>query len=65
MSAETTQEREGGAWSLAEKIVIVTLIVGILHHADHVLRVDHSGWPFTENVNTFTYSLLLSQCLLE
>lgn len=29
-----------------------------MHHTDHVLRVDHSGWPFRPDVTPFTYSLL-------
>jgi hypothetical protein len=33
-------------------------VVGLAHHTDHVLRVDHSGWPFTPTVTPFTYSLL-------
>lgn len=32
--------------------------VSLLHHADHVLRVDHSGWPFRPHVTPFTFSLL-------
>lgn len=28
-----------------------------MHHIDHVLRVDHSGWPFTATVTPFTFSL--------
>jgi len=32
--------------------------VGFLHHVDHVLRADHSGWPFTGEVTPFTFSLL-------
>jgi hypothetical protein len=31
--------------------------LGLLHHADHVLRADHSGWPFTTVTTPFTYSL--------
>ena len=31
----------------------------MLHHVDHVLRVDHSGWPFRSEVTPFTYSLLV------
>ena len=32
--------------------------IGLLHHTDHVLRVDHSGWPFLPKVTPFTPSLL-------
>lgn len=45
--------------SLSEKLLALTLPFGIAHHIDHVLRVDHSGWPFTSNVTPFTYSLLI------
>lgn len=45
--------------SLSEKLLALTLPFGILHHIDHVLRVDHSGWPFTPEVTPFTYSLLI------
>jgi len=35
-----------------------TIIVGLAHHSDHVLRADHSGWPFLPIVTPFTFSLL-------
>jgi hypothetical protein len=36
-------------------------VVGLafLHHVDHVLRADNSGWPFTPDVTPFTISLLV------
>ena len=33
--------------------------LGILHHLDHVLRFDHSGWPFRDIVTPFSCSLLV------
>jgi hypothetical protein len=39
-------------------LLVATIVVGLLHHTDHVLRVDHSGWPFTPHVNPFTFSLI-------
>ncbi|VXC84113.1 hypothetical protein [Sphingomonas sp. AX6] len=39
-------------------------MLGILHHIDHVLRVDHSGWPFRDVVTPFTFSLLAYPILL-
>ncbi|RIX97290.1 hypothetical protein D3218_18930 [Aureimonas flava] len=39
-------------------LLTLSLVLAFLHHADHVLRVDHSGWPFRPMVTTFTYSLL-------
>jgi hypothetical protein len=40
------------------------LVFAVLHHADHVLRGDHSGWPFTEAVTPFTFSLLVYPLLI-
>ena len=34
-------------------------MIGMFHHVDHVLRFDHSGWPFKAEVTTFTFSLLV------
>ncbi len=39
-------------------------IFGVLHHADHVIRGNHSGWPFQEAVTPFTFSLLIYALLL-
>jgi hypothetical protein len=37
---------------------------GILHHLDHVVRGNHSGWPFQDAVTPFTFSLLIYALLL-
>lgn len=37
----------------------VTIMVGILHHLDHILRANHSGYPFTTEITPFTWSLLV------
>lgn len=37
----------------------VVLGFSVLHHVDHVLRDNHSGWPFTRRVTPFTYSLAI------
>jgi Zn-dependent membrane protease YugP len=39
-------------------------VFGILHHVDHVVRGNHSGWPFQEEVTPFTFSLLIYALLL-
>ncbi len=39
--------------------MILLLVLGILHHIDHILRHDHSGWPFTNEITPFTYSLVV------
>jgi hypothetical protein len=46
-------------WTGAERLAGATTLVGLLHHADHVLRFDHSGWPFKPEVTPFTFSLLV------
>ena len=41
-----------------------TTVFGIMHHVDHVIRGNHSGWPFEEAVTPFTFSLLIYALLL-
>jgi hypothetical protein len=45
--------------SLAERLAVATTVLGVAHHVDHVLRFDHSGWPFKAEVTPFTFSLLV------
>lgn len=40
------------------------LVFSVLHHADHVIRGSHSGWPFGTEVTPFTYSLLIYALIL-
>ncbi len=42
---------------LTTRLLWLLILIAFLHHADHALRVDHSGWPFREMVTPFTYSL--------
>ncbi len=51
-------------WGRSEKLILTTAGLGVLHHVDHVLRFDHSGWPFRPEVSPFTYSLLVYPVLL-
>jgi hypothetical protein len=39
-------------------------IFGFFHHFDHVVRGNHSGWPFEEALTPFTFSLLIYALLL-
>jgi hypothetical protein len=32
-------------------------VLSLGHHGDHIARGDHTGWPLTEEVTAFTYSL--------
>jgi hypothetical protein len=50
-------------WQLLVLGIIVTAF-GFLHHVDHVMRGNHSGWPFVEEVTPFTFSLLIYALLL-
>lgn len=59
-----SQTRFGGLSRLTVGLLIATILIGVLHHTDHVLRVDHSGWPFRPQVNPFTFSLLAYPILL-
>ena len=45
-------------------LIVLALAVGFIHHVDHVLRFDHSGWPFKENITLFSYSLLVYPIML-
>jgi hypothetical protein len=45
--------------SRGEKLLAAAATLAVLHHTDHVLRVDHSGWPFLSQVTPFTFSLLV------
>lgn len=45
-------------------LLVATAGLGFLHHVDHVLRADHSGWPFIADVTPFTFSLLAYPILL-
>ncbi len=51
-------------WRRSDKLSLATLGVGLVHHADHVLRHDKSGWPFTAEVTPFTFSLVVYPILL-
>ena len=41
-----------------------TTAFGIMHHVDHVIRGNHSGWPFEQTITPFTFSLLIYALLL-
>jgi hypothetical protein len=54
-SAESIKRRfsPGNVW------LKVSIMLGLLHHFDHVLRANHSGYPFTTEFSPFTWSLLV------
>ena len=53
-------------WWRRRLLVLGALVTtfGFLHHVDHVVRGNHSGWPFQEAVTPFTFSLLIYALLL-
>jgi hypothetical protein len=40
------------------------MVLGFLHHVDHLTRSNHIGWPVVETVTPFTFSLLVYPLLL-
>src|ERR1700674_1479418 len=60
----SASDRFGGLSKRSAIIIVAVIIVGLIHHTDHVLRVDHSGWPFRPEVTPFTFSLLAYPILL-
>lgn len=46
-------------YARTDRLTAVVLGLGALHHVDHVVRGNHSGWPFTSSVTPFTYSLAI------
>ena len=45
--------------SRGEEVLLLAASLALVHHVDHVLRVDHSGWPFLPEVTPFTFSLII------
>jgi hypothetical protein len=44
-------------FTLGEWMLLGVVALAVLHHLDHVLRADNSGWPFTPDLTPFTISL--------
>lgn len=57
-------DRDNGLGRTTAMLLLITVCLGFLHHTDHILRVDHSGWPFRPDINPFTYSLLVEPAIL-
>lgn len=41
------------------ELVVLTTALTLGHHVYHVVRGNHSGWPFQDHVSPFTFSLLV------
>jgi hypothetical protein len=48
-----------GRFTPGEWMLLGVVALAVLHHLDHMLRADNSGWPFTPDVTPFTISLLV------
>jgi hypothetical protein len=57
MSATLKVRRDGlrSPSRLSKVLLLVAAGLGVLHLVDHVLRADHSGWPFLGEVTPFTF----------
>jgi hypothetical protein len=53
-----------GRLTPGERMLLAVAALAFLHHVDHVLRADNSGWPFTPDVTAFTISLLVYPILV-
>ena len=60
-SAVTTEPAASSRrrFTLGEWMLLGVVALAFLHHVDHLLRADNSGWPFTPDVMPFTISLLV------
>ncbi|TMR88658.1 serine hydrolase domain-containing protein [Nonomuraea basaltis] len=62
---EAIEERESAGarlrFSRSEVALLVVGVLAVVHQVDHVLRADHSGWPFTASL--LVYPVLLATLL--
>lgn len=56
--------RDNGLATSTAAVLVAAFALGLTHHIDHILRVDHSGWPFRADVTPFTFSLAAYPILL-
>ena len=60
-----SEERGRGSYRRALLgLATAATIFSLLHHADHVIRGSHSGWPFEAGVTPFTFSLVIYALIL-
>ncbi len=43
----------------AERLIVVTAVLPLLHHVDRISHVDHSGWQVKSEGTPFTFTLLV------
>ena len=63
MSLPTTQIKNAQNQAQLRRRLLIPAagigIFGLLHHTDHILRGNHVGYPVIDEVNPFTFSLLV------
>lgn len=42
---------------VARSLIYLATVLSLGHHVDHIVRGNHTGWPLTDQVTPFTYSL--------
>jgi hypothetical protein len=52
------------SFDTVQKLVLVIIPLGLIHHVDHVGRADHSSWPFRPELGPFTFTLLFYPILV-
>ena len=48
----------------AYALIYLVAVLSLGHHIDHAIRGNHTGWPLTEHVTPFTYSLAVYPLIL-
>lgn len=48
----------------ARSLIYLATVLSLGHHVDHVIRGNHTGWPHTDQVTPFTYSLAVYPFIL-
>ncbi len=61
---EANRDSPTRPFTAAEAALLAIIGLTLLHHTDHVLRVDHSGWPFKDEFSPFTISLVVYPIVL-
>lgn len=62
ITGTTTRRARRNDAKLRSRMIIpaaVSTVFIAMHHIDHGLRQVHIGWPLTDRVNPFTFSLIL------
>ena len=52
------------SFDTVQKLVLVIIPLGLIHHVDHVGRADHSSWPFRPELGPFTFTLFFYPILV-